>query len=338
MGDREQGPRRGEAWDALPQPQRWSARSERQAGPQPQSEGKESMCHHWITTDVIENRRASASWPSLAPCGHRSVRELSVASRQERARRTSGDANATLLASIACSAISSQPASVCGNEERAVKPTIPTDCEGVELRRVAHHRPQSPSARADGAFGRYVLPELDVLARVAWSLTRDSSDAEDLVQETLLRAFRSISYFDGAHPRAWLLTIMRNAQLNVRRRQIPLVLRDSTAVDRLAADTEASWDSRPDHAVFHGVFDEAINDCLNSLSTHHRQVVELVDINALTYAEAAELLGIPTGTVMSRLHRARNKMRDHLTAAGLAPKPGSAGTTGSKAKSAGGLP
>lgn len=252
--------------------------------------------------------------------------------------QTSGNASVMLLTLMASSAIPPPPSAVRSNEGGAVKPTIPTDCEGVEVRRVAHHQAEPPPAPPDGAFGRYVLPELDVLARVAWSLTRDPCDAEDLVQETLLRAFRSISHFDGAHPRAWLLTIMRNAQLNVRRRQIPLVLRDSTAVDRLAADTEASWDSRPDHAVFHGMFDGAIDDCLNSLSNHHRQVVELVDINALTYAEAAELLGIPTGTVMSRLHRARNKMRDHLTAAGLAPKPGSTKTTGAKAKSAGGLP
>ncbi|MGH4024005.1 MAG: sigma factor, partial [Pseudonocardiaceae bacterium] len=64
------------------------------------------------------------------------------------------------------------------------------------------------------AFAEYVLPEVDVLYRVACALTSQPADAEDLVQETLLRAFRFIDRFDGQHPRAWLLTILRNAEHN----------------------------------------------------------------------------------------------------------------------------
>ena len=71
------------------------------------------------------------------------------------------------------------------------------------------------------AFERYVLPELDVLLRVARSLTHNAADAEDLVQETLIRAHRSIDRFDGRHPRAWLLTILRNANVNRARRRRP---------------------------------------------------------------------------------------------------------------------
>lgn len=66
-------------------------------------------------------------------------------------------------------------------------------------------------AAADTAFAKHVLPEINVLFRVARSITRHDADAEDLVQDTLLRAFRAIERFDGRHPRAWLLTIMRNA-------------------------------------------------------------------------------------------------------------------------------
>jgi RNA polymerase sigma factor (sigma-70 family) len=76
------------------------------------------------------------------------------------------------------------------------------------------------------AFERYVLPETEVLLRVALSLTRRPADAEDLVQDTLIRAYRSIDRFDGAHPRAWLLTIMRNAHINNHRRRRPELLRD----------------------------------------------------------------------------------------------------------------
>ena len=69
---------------------------------------------------------------------------------------------------------------------------------------------KAPTA-ADERFDTYVLPELDVMYRTAWSLTRSDADAQDLVQDTLLRAYRAIDRFDGRHPRAWLLTIMRNA-------------------------------------------------------------------------------------------------------------------------------
>ena len=82
------------------------------------------------------------------------------------------------------------------------------------------------SGDAEAAFARYVLPEVDVLYRVALSITRNKADAEDLVQDTMLRAFRAIERFDGRHPRAWLLTIMRNAQINRVRRRRPGLLND----------------------------------------------------------------------------------------------------------------
>lgn len=82
----------------------------------------------------------------------------------------------------------------------------------------------------DRAFDAVVLPELDVLFRVARSLTHTGADAEDLVQETLLRAYRSMGTFDGRHARAWLLTILRNAERNRHRRQRPALLADGDAM------------------------------------------------------------------------------------------------------------
>lgn len=76
------------------------------------------------------------------------------------------------------------------------------------------------------AFDRYIVPEIPVLYRVALSLTGQQVDAEDLVQETLVRAFRAVDRFDGAHPRAWLLTILRHAHLNRVRMRRPVLLRD----------------------------------------------------------------------------------------------------------------
>jgi RNA polymerase sigma-70 factor, ECF subfamily len=161
-----------------------------------------------------------------------------------------------------------------------------------------------------------VLPEVDVLYRVALSLTRNDADAQDLVQDTLLRAYRSIGGFDGRHPRAWLLTILRNANRNRGRRQAPRLLDDpDTALDRLESTAPAGGDAGA--AVIESAFDAVVESSLRELSGKLRDVVELVDIDRLTYEEAAEVLGVPVGTVMSRLHRARRRLRSRLIAAGV---------------------
>jgi RNA polymerase sigma-70 factor, ECF subfamily len=169
----------------------------------------------------------------------------------------------------------------------------------------------------DEAFARYVLPEVEVLLRVALSRTRNAADAEDLVQDTLLRAYRAIGRFDGAHPRAWLLTILRNAQHNRVRRRRPSLLRNPDAGERL----QGRGDSQPSaEAVVVGeAFDATVEDAVARLPTRFRHAIELVDIDGLSYQEAADALGVPIGTVMSRLHRARHRIRTRLTAAGLAP-------------------
>ena len=167
----------------------------------------------------------------------------------------------------------------------------------------------------DLAFERYVLPEIEVLLRVALSLTGNHAEAEDLVQDTLLRAYRGISGFDGRYPRAWLLTILRNTHINRNRRSRPELLRDpDAAVERLAA--LASGDHAD--AVVEDEIDIEIVRALEQLDDRFRRVVELVDVDGLSYAEAAQVLDVPVGTVMSRLHRARSRIRDRLDRTGLA--------------------
>jgi RNA polymerase sigma-70 factor (ECF subfamily) len=174
-------------------------------------------------------------------------------------------------------------------------------------------------ARADeDAFRRYVLPELEVLLRVAMARTRNAADAEDLVQETLLRAYRSIDRFDGSYPRAWLLTILRNAHVNRGRRRRPSLLRDPESGRRMAENQDPQPSAEA--VVVGELFDATVADAVGALPARFRQVVELVDIDGLTYQEAADALGVPIGTVMSRLHRARHRIRTRLTAAGLAPR------------------
>ena len=176
-----------------------------------------------------------------------------------------------------------------------------------------------PSEVWDKAFAEFVLPEVEVLLRVAMTLTAQQADAEDLVQETLLRAYRAIDRFDGEHPRAWLLTIMRRAEINRHRRRRPHLLDDpDTDLERLSP---VGVIESPEELVVGESFDEVVGAALAALPDKHQQVVRLVDIGGLSYAEAAEVLDVPEGTVMSRLHRARKRIRTQLAAAGLTPKP-----------------
>ena len=190
---------------------------------------------------------------------------------------------------------------------------------GTAERESVSDAPVDDSTTGDDRFARYVLPEVEVMLRVARSLTRNRADAEDLVQDSLIRAYKAIDRFDGRHPRAWLLTILRNTNINRNRRRRPELLRDpDTQLERLVqspADDEAT---RPDRFV-DLEFDADVEDALATLTEPFADVIELVDVDGLSYAEAAEALGIPVGTVMSRLHRARKKIREQLRRTGVAP-------------------
>jgi RNA polymerase sigma-70 factor (ECF subfamily) len=187
---------------------------------------------------------------------------------------------------------------------------------GRVLKDVAEPLTHSDQRRA--AYAEYVLPEVDVLLRVALSMTAQPADAEDLVQDTLLRAWRSVDTFDGQHPRAWLLTILRHTEINRHRRRRPELLDDpDVTLERTGGDTEQHPSA--EDLVVGRTFDAVVDAALRALPDKFRDVVVLVDVNGLTYSEAAGVLGVPEGTVMSRLHRARKRIRDRLTAADLAP-------------------
>jgi RNA polymerase sigma-70 factor (ECF subfamily) len=173
----------------------------------------------------------------------------------------------------------------------------------------------SPQADQQALFEQHVVPQLEILYRTARSLTRSNADAEDLVQETLLRAFRAIERFDGRYPKAWLLTIMRNANINRARKKVPDLLDDPDVTFERSvdfADTET-----PEDLVVDPTFDATVQHALRDLPDMFQQVVELVDVEGLAYQEAADLLDIPVGTVMSRLHRARKRIREHIAEVGL---------------------
>lgn len=164
-------------------------------------------------------------------------------------------------------------------------------------------------ATDDARFHAVVVPEIEVLLRVATSMTRDARDAEDLVQDTLLRAFSAIERFDGRHPRAWLLTIMRNAEINRHRRRRPglLTAEQAEQIDQATDDGTSAEDAALGRSLSRDVA-----TALAGLPAPFREAVELIDLAGLTYAEAAEVAGVPEGTLMSRAHRARRKLRSQL--------------------------
>lgn len=173
----------------------------------------------------------------------------------------------------------------------------------------------------DDAFERWVVPEIATMYRVAIAITRDHAEAEDLVQDSLLRAYRAVDRFDGANPRAWLLTIVRNTHLNRIRRRRPGLLHDPDTAERRAeaapgADTE----------VLAAIFDARVEAALRELPAEQQAVIELVDVAGLSYQQAADALGLAVGTVMSRLHRGRKRIKRKLSGTAL---PDGGATTGS---------
>lgn len=177
--------------------------------------------------------------------------------------------------------------------------------------------PSAPSERSvqptgEHAFAAFVEPEIEVLLRVAHSLTGSWADAEDVVQETLIRAFRAIDGFDGRHPRAWLLTILRRTHLNSLRRSRPLLVEDHGLERRRPAFGQAVSVASPEDVVGERLLDDDVEAALLALDPKFRTAVLLVDVNQLSYAEAAEALDVPVGTLMSRLSRGRARLRKRL--------------------------
>ncbi len=163
------------------------------------------------------------------------------------------------------------------------------------------------------AFEAEVIPQLDSLYRLALRLTTDPSRAEDLVQDTVLKAFRSWQRFQpGTNIRSWLFTILRNTFINdYRRRQ-----REPIPMDLETAEPHATFravdDEDPEGTFFAQIVDAKVLEAIDRLPEDFREVLVLSDIENLTYAEIADVLGIPVGTVKSRLFRARRQLQEVL--------------------------
>lgn len=174
----------------------------------------------------------------------------------------------------------------------------------------------SPDPSRDADFARLALPLLPAVARVARALTRDSADADDLVQETFLRAFRHWSTFDlSGDCRRWLSAICRNTYFAQRSRQRWLTaVGDDQELETFAAVSlhRLAREKGVEDLFARQDLGPAIRAAIGLLEPAARDVVQLVDVDELRYDEAAEVLGIPIGTVRSRLYRARRVLQAAL--------------------------
>ena len=160
-------------------------------------------------------------------------------------------------------------------------------------------------------FEELSMPLIDSLYNFARWISRDSDDAEDLVQETYLKALRGFASFQpGTNFRAWMFRILRNTFLSSctkAERQVTSTLDSEEEGPELAIENETpetvlirSWDS------------QLVRNAIDKLPLHHREVLLLCEVEEMSYMEIAEALSIPIGTVMSRLSRARKAMRESL--------------------------
>jgi RNA polymerase sigma-70 factor, ECF subfamily len=181
-------------------------------------------------------------------------------------------------------------------------------------------RVRSTDARADAdAFASEALGYLEPLYATALRLTRNRSDAEDLVQDTYVKAFRFADRFErGTNLKAWLYTILHNTWRNRRRdASREAVEVDSELVEQAATqpDGPAALDN-PERILMRATLDADLQAALDGLPEAFREAVWLRDVEEFSYAEIAEMLGIPIGTVMSRISRGRRLLFEKLSAAG----------------------
>jgi RNA polymerase sigma-70 factor, ECF subfamily len=184
---------------------------------------------------------------------------------------------------------------------------------------VAERAPKELSAEDKRRFQEEALPYLDSLYAGALRMTRNPADAEDLVQETMLRAYRSFDKFEpGTNLKAWLFRILTNAYINVyrkRQREPQKVSQDEIEDFDLYQELknhDPQLSATPETIVLDNLVDSDIMDAIDDLPEQFRLAVVLSDIEGFSYAEMAQIMDVPMGTVMSRLHRGRRALQKRL--------------------------
>ncbi len=167
-------------------------------------------------------------------------------------------------------------------------------------------------------FDQEFYPQADALLSFAYGLTRNEADANDLVQETYLKAFRFIdSYLEGTNAKAWLFRILKNAFINNYRKKS----KRPTQVDfenlvNIHQEEDTALNSYVDlrEDIYERIIGDEVTIAISNLSVDYRTVLLLCDIEGFTYEEISKIIDIPIGTVRSRLFRARNLLKKELSA------------------------
>jgi len=175
---------------------------------------------------------------------------------------------------------------------------------------------QIPEEEKRRIFQRELIPHINALYSFLFKLIRDEEDAKDLVQETYMKAYRFISSFEsGTNAKAWLFKIAKNVFVNEYRRKSKEPTKiDYQEVESVYNSDDADYKKTIDlrtETLSNKIGDE-ITIALNSLGVDFRIIVVLCDLEGFTYQEMAKILDIPIGTVRSRLHRARQLLREKL--------------------------
>lgn len=193
-------------------------------------------------------------------------------------------------------------------------------------------RPLGDQERRD-RFEDEVLPHLDRLYSAALRYTRNATDAEDLVQETITKAYRSFhQYREGTNLKAWLYRVLHTTYISMYRKaqrrpqeSLQEEIDDFSFYDELSRSGGAS----PERQVLDSFTADEVKDALAELPDTFREAVYLADVEGFAYKEIAEIMGTPVGTVMSRLHRGRKALQQALhgyaTSRGLVAAPTEAG-------------
>jgi RNA polymerase sigma-70 factor, ECF subfamily len=176
---------------------------------------------------------------------------------------------------------------------------------------------QADRSDLESRFEAEALPLLPGMYSAAYRLTRNPSDAEDLVQETFLRAYRAFHQFEpGTNLKAWLYRILMNTFINSyrKRQREPQTVSDEEIADwyLYSKMNEAGLEPSAENSVIESLPDEEVQEALSSLPEQFRVAVLLADVEGFSYKEIAEITDVPIGTVMSRLHRGRKALQKRL--------------------------
>ena len=169
-------------------------------------------------------------------------------------------------------------------------------------------------------FAEDAMQFMDQLYSTALRMTRNPADAEDLVQETFLKGYRAYERFEaGTNLRAWLFRILTNTYINSYRKKQRRP--DETELDeveelflyrRLAGRESGDFGRSAEDELFSHITSDAVKDAIEGLPEQYRMAVLLADVEGFSYQEIADILDVPIGTVMSRIHRGRKKLEKHL--------------------------